>query len=275
MDLAGVSAPPPIAPHDPHFRVTTARPLTREHLSDLLVGRSAALRIPHFLTAAVCADVLRALESSPFEAYGRQRVQPPVMRFGVGVSDHRVDGAIAESYWPAVESGRAAWHRLGLPHDPFALCRERLGAHWPGGCSVGRSGGRELAAGVAREPNHGFQVHYDEALREFDGDLLDVPLVAQLAFNLYLSVPDEGGETVVWRRRWHPADESHRLPHSYGYAESVVGDSESLWIRPEVGMALLLDPRNFHAVRASSGARRIALGFSMGLTATGELVTWG
>ncbi|MFG2130717.1 proline hydroxylase [Streptomyces sp. NPDC048751] len=275
MQLADLSAHPQAVPRDPHFRVVSVPAFTRDRIADLAVGRCAAIKVPDFLPAATCAEILGALQSSPFESYGRQRVQPPVMRFGVGVSDHRLSGAIADSYWPAAEASRAAWRGLGLPYDPFALCREALGTDWPGGVSVGRSGGRELAPGVAREPNHGFQVHFDEALREFHEDLLDAPLVAQFAFNLYLSVPDTGGETVIWRHRWHPADETHRLPQSYGYAESVVADAESVEVRPAVGEALLLDPRNFHAVRPSTGARRIALGFSMGLSINGDLLTWG
>ncbi|WP_405593780.1 proline hydroxylase [Streptomyces sp. NBC_01410] len=233
------------------------------------------MRVPEFVPKAVCEEILHALENAPFDSYGRQRVQPPVMRFGVGVSDHRAEGGVAEGYWSAVEAARRAWQRLGLPYDPFEECREALSADWPGAVAVGRRGGREMAPGVAREPNYGFRVHFDDALREFEGDLLDATLVAQFAFNLYLSVPETGGETVIWRHRWHPRDETFRLPQSYGYAEGAVGDAESVEIKPRVAEALLLDPRNFHAVRAGRGARRIALGFSMGLTATGELLTWG
>ncbi|MEU7381232.1 MULTISPECIES: proline hydroxylase [unclassified Streptomyces] len=275
MRLSDLSAHSPAVPHDPHFSVVTAPSFTRRNIADLAAGRCAAVRVPDFMPRTQCEEILRALENSPFESYGRQRVQPPVMRFGVGVSDHRRNGSVADSYWPAVEAGRKAWRGLGLPYDPFARCREILGADWPGAVAVGRRGGRELAPGVAREPNQGFQVHFDEALREFEDDLLDSPLVAQFAFNLYLSVPDGGGETVLWRHRWHPGDESFRLPESYGYSEAVVGDAESVEIRPVIGDALLLDPRNFHAVRPSTGARRIALGFSMGLSVTGNLLTWG
>ncbi|MDF3300738.1 proline hydroxylase [Streptomyces tropicalis] len=275
MRLSDLSAPAAAAPHDPHFSVVTGPAFTRQHIADLAAGRCAAVAVPDVLPAADCARILHALEAAPFETYGRQRVRPPVMRFGVGVSDHRRGGTVADSYWPAAEAAGRAWQGLGLPYDPFARCREALGRDWPGAVEVGRRGGRTLAPGVAREPNDGFQVHFDEAQREFRGDLLDVPLVAQFAFNLYLSVPERGGETVIWRHRWHPSDESRRLPDSYGYAEDVVGDAESVAITPAVGEALLLDPRNFHAVRPSSGSRRIALGFSMGLGITGDLLTWG
>jgi 2OG-Fe(II) oxygenase superfamily len=121
----------------------------------------------------------------------------------------------------------------------------------------------------------GFQVHFDDALLEFSDDLLDVPQVAQFAFNLYLSVPERGGETVIWQHRRLPEDESRRLPNSYGYQESVVADTRSVEIKPVVGEALLFDPRNFHAVRPSEDERRIALGFSIAVTADGSMFTWG
>lgn len=223
----------------------------------------------------LCRQVLEALEKAEFESYGQERVQPHVMRFGVGVSDHRVNGTVADSYWPAIEAGRLAWTGLGLSFDPFAYCRDRLAAHWPGKVSVGTHHDRELAPGVAREPNGGFIVHFDDAQREFTAGLLDANVIAQFAFNLYLSVPERGGETVVWRHRWHPADEAFRLPRSYGFADDVVGGAESFVLRPRVGEALLFDPRNYHAVRPSRDARRIALGFSVALTDTGDLLTWG
>ncbi|GAA0466968.1 proline hydroxylase [Streptomyces olivaceiscleroticus] len=264
-----------IARTDPFFRAVISPAFTREHITDLAAGRCAAIRVPDCLPADLCGQTLRALESRTFDTYGKKRVNPPVMRFGIGVSDHREQGQVADGYWNAVKADRQAWLDLGLPFDPFEECRAALGANWPGGVAVGRRGGREMGAGVAREPNQGFQVHFDDALREFSGDLLDAALVAQFAFNLYLSVPETGGETVLWRHLWHPADEKFRLLDSYGYDEAVVDDAESLEFKPEVGEAILINPRYFHAVRPSQGSRRIALGFAVGMTATGELLTWG
>lgn len=260
---------------DPFFTAVTSTAFSQERIAGLAAGRYAAVRVPDLLSRTRCDEVLRALTEVPFDTYGHERVKPPVMRFGVGVSDHRRNGRVADSYWQALDAGRAAWQRLGLSFDPFGECRAALGANWPNAVEIGRRGGREMGAGVAREPNQGFQLHYDDALREFTGDLLDETLVAQFAFNLYLSVPERGGETVVWRRRWHPDDEACRLPNSYGFSPEVVGDAESFDLSPIVGEALLFDPRNYHAVRPSAGSRRISLGFSMGLTDTGKLLVWG
>ncbi|MEV4924790.1 2OG-Fe(II)-dependent halogenase WelO5 family protein [Streptomyces roseoverticillatus] len=262
--------------HDPFFCAATSTGFTRARISDLAAGRCAALRVPDLLPRRVVEETLEALEARAFDAYGRKRVSPPVMRFGVGVSDYCKNGTLANAYWPAVDTHRKDWEDLGLPFDPFEECRAALGADWPGGIRVGRRSGREMGAGVAREPNQGFRVHFDDTLREFfRGDLLDSTIVTQFAFNMYLSVPESGGETIIWRHRWDPADEAFRLPGSYGYDESVVGDVESIELSPEVGEAVLLNPHFFHAVRPSRGARRIALGFAVGLSVTGELLTWG
>ncbi|MGO4461413.1 proline hydroxylase [Streptomyces sp. M-16] len=265
----------PTPPHDPFFRAVTAPAFSHELLAGLAAGRYAAVRVPGFLSRERCEEVLAALKEREFDSYGTNRIHPPVMRFGVGVSDHMADGGVADGYWKALEGHREAWQGLGLSFDPFRTCREGIARHWPPGMAVGRRGGREMGDGVAREPNQGFQVHFDDALREYAEDLLDTPLIGQFAFNLYLSVPPSGGETVLWRHRWQPEDEAYRLPNaSYGYDEAVVRGTESIELTPEVGEGLLIDPRFFHAVRPSHGDRRIALGFAVGVSASGRLLTW-
>ncbi|MEU8082713.1 hypothetical protein AB0B57_03640 [Micromonospora sp. NPDC049101] len=261
--------------HDSFFRSVTIDHFDRDCISDLAAGRTAAIRVPDLLPRSICEEVLQALTQAKFESYGQERVYPTVLRFGVGVSDHRREGAVADSYWPAVRENEERWRSLGLSIDPFELCRKAIGTDWPGGIAVGSSGGRQMCPGVAREPNGGFQVHFDNVLREFKGNLLDANIISQFAFNLYLSMPDDGGETVVWRHRWSPADEAFRLPNSYGFSEDVVAGAESFVLKPAVGEGLLFDPRNYHAVRPSRGARRVALGMSIGLSDTGQLLTWG
>jgi hypothetical protein len=259
---------------DRFFQVLTASEFRREQIADLAAGRCAAIQVPGLFTVEVCEEILTALKKIEFEAYDAARVQPIVFRCGVGISDHRIDGRLDDSYWLALQVAEEMWSSLDLSYDVFARCREALRAGWRDEVVLGRHEGRPLGAGVVREPNGGFQVHYDDVLREFVVDLLDSPLIAQFAFNLYLEVPDAGGETVVWRHRWHPADEAFRLPHSYGYDRAVVGDVESFELRPSVGGALLFDPRNYHAVAPSFGGRRLALGFAVGLDDRGRLLTW-
>jgi len=262
-------------PHDPLFDVVRIDRFERSAICALSCGRCAAVLVDDFLAEETCHEVASALQEMPFVRYNPARVHPEVFRCGVGVSDYRVDGTLAPRYWEAVTEWLSIWQGLKLSYDPIDLCRERLAGHWPGGVGSAEVGGRELAHGVIREPNQGFLVHFDDAAREFAPGFPDHPLVAQFAFNLYLTLPKSGGQTVIWRRRWHPADENARLPGTYGYAESVVEDVESLTLTPQVGQAVLFDARNYHAVRPSSGGRRLAVGFQVGLTDAGRLLTWG
>ncbi|GAA2304999.1 hypothetical protein GCM10009853_072570 [Glycomyces scopariae] len=261
--------------HDPLFEIVTSSTVERNTLADLAAEKIAAIRIPAFLSSQEQQDLLERLLEAEFESYGAERVYPQVMRFGIAVSDYNEHGTLSDRYWEALDSKGDITTRLRLPYDPFQLCRDRIGARIPFPVEIGTQRGRKFAPGVFREPNNGFQVHFDDARREFSSDLVDEHLIAQFAFNLYLSVPAVGGETVIWRHHWAPEDEVHRLPNSYGYAESVVALAECLEVRPNAGDVLLLNPRFFHAVRPSQGARRISLGFSVGLTDGGRLLTWG
>lgn len=257
------------------FGIRQSSEFMKRDVDDLAAGECAAIRVPDCISTDARQELLEALSRQEFESYGEHRVYPVVKRFGTAVSDYRVNGAVNSSYWNALSSSRTRWAELGLSFDVFELCRTAIGRQWNGSVAVGRRGDRELGPGVIREPNEGFVVHFDDANREFPDGLLDDHLISQFAFNLYLSVPERGGQTVVWRHRWSPVDESHRIPNSYGYLESVVDGAESVEIEPRVGDAVLLDSRNFHAVRPSLGARRIAVGFSVGLSADGALRTWG
>jgi hypothetical protein len=261
--------------HDPFFCAITSDEFKRDQIADLAAGRCTAIQVPHLFPDSACTEILTALSKAEFASYGKDRVYPPVMRFGVGVSDHRQNGQVADTYWAALAAGREAWLSLKLPFDPFQMCRDALSANWSSEVAVGCRGGREMGAGVAREPNQGFIIHFDDASREFSGNLLDENLVAQFAFNLYISVPRKGGETAIWRHQWNPADEEYRRPRSYGFDDAVVGDAESFELKPEVGSALLFNPRNYHAVLPSHDSRRVALGFSLGMSDTGRLLAWG
>lgn len=132
--------PHPLSPHsvDPRHGLRRGR----------LYGRTRNNIITRIMTAGpdTPVHVLTGLGGVGFDAYGAARVQPAVMRFGVGVSDHRDKGIVADSYWPAVDRANADWKRLGLPRDPFHACREALGER------SGRRAWRSVAGAGGRWP---------------------------------------------------------------------------------------------------------------------------
>jgi len=249
--------------------------ITTAALDALAAGQIAAVRVPDLLGARALGTGLAALDSVRFATYDPARVFPPVARLGVSVNDHRRDRRILDSYWPAVREAQREWEALGCEPDMFRACRDVIGAAWPAGIEVGSRGGRRYSQGIVREIDDGLQVHFDDATLEHAEDLFDRPLIGQLAFNLYLRVPDAGGELMIWRnRRLQPADEAYRIP-GYGYDERTVAGLEPLVLTPRADEAILFDPRNFHTVRpAGAGGRRVALAFSIGIAEGGRLLVW-
>ncbi|MFF9868288.1 proline hydroxylase [Streptomyces sp. NPDC013953] len=275
MSLTGAAqqgGPGPVS-HDPLFRVEEAPVFTRRHLARLAAGTAGAVKVPRFFGPAECEQALASVRSLPLQQYDPARVPLSAYRFGPQLNEFRTpDGGLdAEAYWHAVEGAERACADAGLAGDPVSPVLERLGTQWETPLVRATIDGRPVFGGAVRAIENGTLVHCDELVREFPDGLFDQDVTAQLAFNLYAATPEKGGETVVWRRRWHPDDDSHR--QDSGFKPSVVEGCQPIRFRPAVGAALLFHPGNMHAVEPSQGPR-ITFSLFLGLTVRGELIYW-
>lgn len=260
-------------PTDPLFTAQDVTGWTERHIAALAAGTCAAVRVPAFLSPGDCTAVLDALDRLPVTQYNAERVPVRIARFGPALNDHRLpEGTLAAArYWDAADAARRAWAESALRPDPMAVALAAIGTGWGAAVLPATVDGRPAFGGTVREINDGALIHCDEVLREYPHAVFDQALVAQLAFNVWVSVPDSGGETTIWRRRWQPADEAHR--NGYGYHPTVVEGAQSVTLRPGLGDALLFNPTHMHDVAPSHG-RRIAFACFLGLTTTGQLVAW-
>ncbi|MFG3282499.1 putative 2OG-Fe(II) oxygenase [Streptomyces sp. NPDC048111] len=252
--------------------VDSPEKLTRDHLVRLAAGTVGAVQVKNFGSPAECAAVLEALDSVPMGSYDEEIVVPRIPKLGPAAYDHYDAHGLGAAYWEDAE--RSTAHRSGLLNgtDPLAAATERVRAAWGGPMEPASCDGRAMYAGMIRETTGGMKMHWDEIARELPG-ALDEPVIAQIGLNWYLSVPEAGGQTQIFRRRWLPGDE--RARDGYGYAEELARDEPSVTVRPEAGDVVMFDPRNYHAVRGNEGpGRRVALSFFMGVGADGTLQYW-
>ncbi|MFJ8584648.1 proline hydroxylase [Streptomyces sp. NPDC093595] len=275
MSLTGAArqgSPGPGA-HDPLFRVEEAPAFTRRHLARLAAGTAGAVQVDRFFGPTECEQALASIRSLPLQQYDTARVPLSAYRFGPQLNEFRTAGGglDTEAYWHAVEKAERACADAGLAGDPVTPVLERLAAQC--GIPLVRAtiDGRPVFGGAVRAIENGTLVHCDELVREFPDGLFDQDVTAQLAFNLYASAPERGGETVVWRRRWHPDDESHR--QDSGFKPSVVEGCQLIRFRPAVSTAMLFHPGNMHTVEPSHGPR-VTFSLFLGLTVPGELIYW-
>lgn len=104
----------------------------------------------------------------------------------------------------------------------------------------------------------------------YDGEGWEVAKVTQqIAWNLYLTSPSEGGDTLIFDQVWENHVQADN--NSYGIQDFDRPVKHRFSIKP--GRLVLFNSRNFHKVLKSSEAR-IAIGGFLGKTADGKTLAW-
>ncbi|ALC29381.1 MULTISPECIES: 2OG-Fe(II)-dependent halogenase WelO5 family protein [Streptomyces] len=254
------------------FDSETADELTRDHILRLAVGVLGAVRIRGFSSPEECAAIMEGLDQREFGEYDQNLIFPPIAKIGPAAYDYYGAHTLTDAYWEDADEARRLRSKLYGGNDPMDVAVARVARAWGGEVEPARSRGREMFAGMIREIANGAKLHFDEIVREFPGIVDETP-ASFLTLNWYLSMPEEGGETRVYRRRWRPADEVYR--DGYGYDEKVVEDEPVAVARPQTGDVVIFDSRNLHAVNAIGGeGRRVSLSFFLGVTGRGPLQIW-
>ena len=95
---------------------------------------------------------------------------------------------------------------------------------------------------------------------------------AQLAWNLYLRVPDRGGELLLWDKQWQPEDDSYQMAGNYFYDGRVTADARMVRLGVSPGEVIIINSRNFHAV--SEARERLAFGSFISVFDNNRLRLW-
>ena len=98
-------------------------------------------------------------------------------------------------------------------------------------------------------------------------------IVAQLAWNMYYTVPRRGGELLVYDRPGTPDLEADAGQRFYDYSPAKVTGHRRLAIRLGPGDLVLFSASNVHA-QATSGRARIAASSFVGERPDGSLLLW-
>jgi hypothetical protein len=111
----------------------------------------------------------------------------------------------------------------------------------------------------------GNPLHNDNIMRDATGTGLRLAdLRYQFSCITCIQECDEDGELLHYQRRWQPEHEQFKVQGGLGYHDGVVSGAEVCRFRPETGDVYIIDPTNFHAIRAVGGRDRITLGFFFG-----------
>ena len=244
-------------------------------LLDISSGKILAVRIQNFYSPKICKQISGSLASnSELEGY---RVEPKFLRSAESLFDTVDDKIAKKRYFHSANSQTRSTRGLFfpylspidklildlLPQQPFGVKILHL-AH---ACTFGQT--RVARDGGSAKP-------HDDILDE-DVDPKKFPqakLKAQLSFNTYLALPQNGGELELWDYI-APKFEKRLLkePRSYGYDRKKIPPSTVL-LKPKIGEAILFNSWKVHAVSPSLGGVRVTASVFCGISKRGHLVFW-
>ncbi|MFW0788523.1 2OG-Fe(II) oxygenase [Gordonia sp. CPCC 205333] len=241
---------------------TTVDEFSADHLLQLLKGDVFAVRVAGAATGVALQGLRDRFVGR--DDHGPLATDPQFRRIGQAFSEVGVDGQ--ENYFDEAAHHRGRLRELAAPYQyPADTLRILLDEAWPTGATLLTSESRKFFAGVVRYQQAGVDLepHTDNVRRNLPENDLDIR--RQLSVNVYLDVPDSGGELEIWDV-YPTEDEYQELSGErvWGVNRDAVGDPV-LTIRPEVGEAIFIDPRRVHAVAPSHDRPRVTIGLFIGV----------
>ncbi|TVR07032.1 MAG: 2OG-Fe(II) oxygenase [Salinarimonadaceae bacterium] len=256
-------------------------------LYDLAAQKIDLIHVPGFCPQDFCADLADAVAAhQALEAY---RTQSALKRLGMGFVD--VDGdpqALGRYQAQALAATRAVRALAQSRLTPIDHLRLILDEVWPAGAMIERIRGAPAFVGAYRviEPGAAMLPHNDRLARMLAALPAGAPDVApegpetppdscgmtgQLAVNIYLDMPEQGGEIELWLR--HPTpEEDARIGADDGLSRETL-EPPKLVFRPAIGDLLIFNARLIHNVAPGVGGRRVSASCFIGCRGTARPLT--
>lgn len=250
--------------------------LNQSLILDLFMNRFSAIVIKNFLTHAECQELVNNAYNVGFDYY--ENVFPPIGRIGITQFECSKQGK--EPYFQRVTKAYEKQEKIFSHKDINVIERVRgiLQDAMHDKVEIAQEPGYgRYFAGLVRQINRAF-LHFDYA--PYDGQNWAIgDIVNQLAWNVYISSAQTGGELVVYNKPWQPTCydtyKSANNNGSYGYQEETVLSSAYSEISAQTGDLVLFNARNFHKVNQSLPVgERISVSSFIGQLPNGKLILW-
>ena len=243
--------------------------LSLQSLVDLINGEILGLRVKKFCPSDYSDAIAKKLLTfASFERYGMGE-DVPVQRMGMTLFETENRPELLKRYLSdaigTIKTFREIVSPYRLPLDDLRLELEEL---WPEGARIGKLEGNKMLPGIARmfeaDASSGLPPHQDILSRDLPRWKKARNMKAQIAANIYLKTPPEGGELELWD--YSPTQEEYHLLRNghHDFLDRKKLPSSNALIKPEVGELILMRSDHVHAVLPSRGGSRVAMSCFIG-----------
>ncbi len=237
--------------------------LSQEMVEALIARDAPIIRVANFVQPSTCRSIARGLQKEGYDDYLNA---PAVGRIGMSFFETGENEELIERYFhtalPNIATLRKACAPYPCPIDVFRCVVDEL---WPKGANLQTLSGRKMFAGLSRNmrPGAPLLAHHDMFARLAPHAQEANDLLMQMAVNVYIDVPAQGGELLMWRHEIPDAEFLRRRGDKYGMDIEPLG-SPDIVVKPEVGDLIIFNARKLHAVAAGEGSDRLTLSCFLG-----------
>jgi len=224
---------------------TTSQPVpaSKESLQDLIANRIPAVEVGEISSE----EEISALKTALLRNAMRTQSISQVSRLGISQYEQGVKVS-KENYFALAAQARAEQKIIfSNSFNPLERLVNKIESAGFNASVLIEPGFGEYFAGSGKLRNGYSPIHVDYAPQDSAGWKVGEAEV-QLAWNLYLDVPEQGGELLLWDRQWQPEDDRFQVPDKYYYDEIVVEGDKPLRFNVKAGQLLVINSRNYHAV---------------------------
>jgi len=242
-----------------------AHELTGETLHQLSTRAIGAIHVKGFCPDEVAQKAARKAIDHPALGHYHKKYTSSVGRVYMPHIDTKWDPEQIAVYHdvaiPSIHDVRSMFSPYISPVDRIRLLLQEL---WPAGANLLRLRGRACFVGAVRvfQPTTSeFYPHNDRIDQETDAPEI-VDFTEQFVANIYLQVPDEGGDLQLWLRDPDP-DEKQRILEVEGLEPETI-EPPVHTIHPEAGDLIVFSSQMLHAVTPVAGKHRVGMAAFIG-----------
>lgn len=239
--------------------IKNANHLTKKDLMRLFENDLLILKIDSYFDKHICNKLKTQILNNMDLGYYENA--PRIGRIGKAFYETVNNEESRNEYFNKQSKWIAELRKCCMPYlSPIDSLRVLLDDIWPQGSTIASINGKKMFVGLVRyfTAYSSAEPHQDIIQRDACGDDISTLVRSQLAFNIYLDVPQYGGDLEIWD--WVASDEDFRAlqdqRENFSYALDRERISKSdISIKPNVGDLVLFNSSNVHAVAPSKGDR--------------------
>jgi 2OG-Fe(II) oxygenase superfamily len=252
---------------------TTPDNLNYPALLSLAAGDVMVIRVAGFIDSTTCALIAQRAEGHGYSPYLNV---PSVRRIGMAFYETENKADLVDDYFKSARLNIANFRAACAPYlSPIDKLRCTLDEVWPSGANLQTLDERKMFIGLSRMVEAGttFLAHHDKFSEDAPGYAESTSLLAQFGANVYIQMPESGGDLVMWEKEISTPAFDELRGDAYGVSIERLGKPD-VTVTPTPGDLFIFNSRKMHAVLMGTGRSRLALSCFVGYRGPSQPLTF-